>query len=248
MLKVFGSLEDDSREYLAELTALRHYNAFPAGPTARVVRRLDHDAASHTIVLERIAGQRLDHGWPGARPDTEITALLARTMAQLWMTPLPAPGAAGWWDLAGYMSALERPASSGFDPREVERAAALARELRSEPEPPVVLHGDLHHENVIVEDDGTVVVLDPKGVIGHPGYDVAPLLGNPVGRLAERVDVVALLSSRIDVLAEQLRRDRSWVAAWGWVGAMLGEVWSAESGHTPSDHPTVSHAIKMATR
>ena len=130
----------------------------------------------------------------------QITALLARTMAQLLDdTALPAPGAdpvGGIWPAT--CSALELARIERFRPaRGRTRGRAGARNCGSEPEPPVVLHGDLHHENVIVEDrrDGSSC-FDPKGVIGHPGYDVAPLLGNPVGRLAERVDVVALLSSR----------------------------------------------------
>ena len=247
MLKRHGG-DDHAAEYAAELAALQHYNAFPTDGSERVVRLLDHDDASQTLVLERVTGQRLDHGWPNAREDTDTTALLARTMARLWTVPLPAPVAVGWRTLDDYMRALERPAPPGIDPRELVRAAGLAGELRSEPVDAVILHGDLHHENVLVTDDATVVVLDPKGIIGHPGYDVAALLGNPVGRLAEAGDVIALLSDRIDVLAAELLRDRSWVAAWGWVGAVLGQVWSAEAGQPPTGRLTVARALEIASR
>lgn len=232
-------------EYLAELIALQHYNAFSSGSSPRVVRLLDHDDRTRTLVLDRIDGTRLDQGWPDARPDAGITSLLARTMAQLWRTPLPAADAPGWWDLADYMRALQLPAPPGIDPVQLVRAAALARELRSVPEADVVLHGDLHHENVMVQADGTVVVLDPKGILGAPGFDVAALLGNPLGRLTEAGDVAALLADRIEVLGSELARERPWVSAWGWVGAMLGAVWSAESGQSPANHLTVALALRV---
>ena len=231
-------------EYFAELTALRHYNAFPVGSFARVVRLLDHDDARQTLVLERIAGQRLDHEWPNARADTDTTAVLARTMAELWLTPLPDAGAVGWWQLRDYISALERPAPPGVDAEELARAAALARELRAEPENAVVVHGDLHHENVLIEPAGTAAVLDPKGLTGAPGFDVAALLGNPLGRLAEAGNVASLLAGRVHVLAAELGRERQWVSAWGWVGAVLGAVWSAESAQFPADHLAVAAVLR----
>lgn len=42
----------------------------------------------------------------------------------------------------------------------------------------VLLHGDLHHENIVKSASGNYVVIDPKGVVGPPIFDVPRFLLN----------------------------------------------------------------------
>ena len=37
----------------------------------------------------------------------------------------------------------------------------------------VLLHGDLHHENILKNENGSYTVIDPKGVIGDPVFDLS---------------------------------------------------------------------------
>jgi streptomycin 6-kinase len=43
----------------------------------------------------------------------------------------------------------------------------------------VLLHGDLHHENILQMSDGWVAI-DPKGVLGETLFDVAAFIRNPI--------------------------------------------------------------------
>ena len=37
----------------------------------------------------------------------------------------------------------------------------------------LLLHGDLHHENILKNENGGYTVIDPKGVIGDPVFDLS---------------------------------------------------------------------------
>lgn len=237
VVKVTIGDPDDPLEYPSERDALRHYAALPRTPGVRAVRLLGCDDALRLLELEWLPGDTLDAGWPGARPDAELTAELARTMRSLWA----APGVgANWRPLALWMRALDRHLP-GIDTALRERARDLGAELRRGAEE-VVLHGDLHHENVLREADGDLVVIDPKGILGAPGFDVGALLWNPFGQV---LDFPALTDDRLEVLAAELAMERAEVQAWGWVAAVLSAAWEAADGNDPSYPLAVADLIGL---
>ncbi len=67
---------------------------------------------------------------------------------------------------------------------------------------PLPLHGDIHHGNLLHDPghnpgqrDGTGgwVVIDPKGYVGHPGYDFANLFFNPIDQPGRVTDPARML-------------------------------------------------------
>ena len=108
-------------------------------------------------------------------------------------------------------------------------AAATARELLAEPQEVVVLHGDIHHGNVLDFGARGWLAIDPKRLAGERGFDFANLFCNPdlliataPGRLARQASVVAE--------AAGLDRPRllRWILAW----AGLSAAWLLEDGET----------------
>jgi streptomycin 6-kinase len=76
--------------------------------------------------------------------------------------------------------------------------ARTASELLASPEDVVILHGDIHHGNILDFGARGWLAIDPKGLIGERGFDYANLFCNPdhafaasPGRLARQLDVVA---------------------------------------------------------
>lgn len=116
------------------------------------------------------------------------------------------------------------------------RAADVARGLLAEAGPSVALHGDLHHGNVL-ELDGRWVAIDPKGLVGHPAFDVANVSCNPSIEVA-----TARLDLRLDRFADRLAIEPDVLAAWvvAWCGLSL--VWSdtAESWHPSAARPVAT--------
>jgi streptomycin 6-kinase len=107
------------------------------------------------------------------------------------------------------------------------KAAAAARELLDEPREVAVLHGDLHHGNVLDAGERGWIAIDPKGLIGERGFDFANIFHNPTrelalapGRLQRLVDIVAALAG-----LESLRLVK-WILAYSGLSA----AWSLDSG------------------
>jgi streptomycin 6-kinase len=127
----------------------------------------------------------------------------------------------------------------------VEQAVAVARELGVDAPPEVLLHGDLHHDNLLRARDGWVAI-DPHGAVGDPGYDAGAWLYNPPGLPAALV--VALLPRRVEQLADGLglRVDR--VVAWGFVKAVLSAVWTAQDTRGAPDATTLDVAALLLAR
>ena len=109
----------------------------------------------------------------------------------------------------------------------VERAEALFAELLVSQAEPVLLHGDLHHYNVLAAGRRPWLAIDPKGVVGELAYDTGALLRNPV-ELLRTARPGKTLERRRDRLCERLDLDRARVTGWGISQAVLAAYWSLE--------------------
>ncbi len=179
------------------------------------------DAARDAMLLDWLPGAPLGDAVRAAG-DGESIAGLARLIARLQAPrPGPMPDLEPLEHRAGPLLALTEGLPG--------RAARLCRRLLDTSPAPVPLHGDLHHDNVIVGPDGTWTVIDPKGVSGDPAYDGANLFANPVGRRD-----LALDPARIDRMASGvaagLGQDRTRILGWATVHAALGTLWRASEG------------------
>jgi streptomycin 6-kinase len=173
------------------------------------------------------------------RQDERATGVLIDVMRRLHR---PAPAETGLPELTrrGDSFTWYLRDHQGDDPlprQLVERASRLFAELCATATERVVLHGDLHHDNVLADHlpaddvlDGGArwVAIDPHGFVGDPGYELGALLYNPPGPASEDGLVTDLLFERIEQLAAGLDLPMERVVAWGFVQAMLSEVWNAE--------------------
>lgn len=110
-------------------------------------------------------------------------------------------------------------------------SARHARALLDEPRQPGVLHGDIHHGNVLDFGARGWLAIDPKGLHGERGFDYANLFCNPGrrtalarGRFEQRLDLVAAASGI------EPRRLLQWVVAW----AGLSAVWMLQDDADPA--------------
>lgn len=225
-------------ELATEIDALRHYGGDGAA------RLLDADEAAGAMLLERLA--------PGGtlvplagRDDEAATRAAAAVMARLWRPPPAAhryPSVADWFAGLAGLRANFGGDTGPFPARLVERAEALAAGLLATQGPPVVLHGDLHHSNIL-DAGGRWLAIDPKGVVGEPAYEAAAFLRNPLP-IARHPRLGALLERRIAVLADELGLERRRVHGWARAFAVLSAWWSYEDGddETASDL-AVAHAL-----
>jgi streptomycin 6-kinase len=193
------------------------------------VRLLASDQGRGALLLDRVfpgrpVRTRVSAHDPGA---TDVIATVMRKLHR------PAPAETGLPPIDDYLTDFDDhlgryPGDAPIPRRMVERARDLMAGLCADDVTRVVLHGDLHHDNVLSDgDDG--VAIDPHGVIGDPAAEPGPALYNP---LDGDDDLVPLLGARIERFSEEAPRDR--VVAWGFALAVLSEVWDQDSGERPT--------------
>ena len=103
----------------------------------------------------------------------------------------------------------------------VARAEEAFEELLATSQGPVILHGDLHHWNILSAEREPWLAIDPHGKVGDRGYDIVSYLSNKPSRSCDGTDDKRLMSRRADILAEELGMIREWVLTWGWATDVL---------------------------
>ncbi|MEM9622546.1 MAG: aminoglycoside phosphotransferase family protein [Pseudomonadota bacterium] len=109
--------------------------------------------------------------------------------------------------------------------KRIDRASGLARELLQASQLSL-LHGDLHHTNVLKDADRWVVT-DPKGVIGDPSHECAAMLRNSLESVG--LDSPRGVHRRVDQLASVTGFDATRIAAWGYAQNVLSCAWALDA-------------------
>jgi streptomycin 6-kinase len=210
------------------------------------VRLLRADLSLGALLLERV-----EPGWRArdlvpAR-DAEATSAAASIMRRLHV---PAPPGCPLPELVTQAEAFDEYVRAHGDrgPLPVDlvgRAGALMRELCASATERVVLHGDLHHDNILRAEREPWLAIDPHGLVGDPGYEVGSLLYNPDPDDRDAV-LTALVPARVEQLAEELAMPIERIVAWGFVKAVLSDVWNAEAWTPEADWSPVSRALDVA--
>jgi streptomycin 6-kinase len=187
---------------------------------------LEIDRAQGALLLERVL--------PGTmlvdEPEESAVAAVAGLGPQLWRPPAagcPFPSVRDW----------------GGSLQPGSRAAGVFFELCDSMDEPVVLHGDLHHFNVLRAGEGWAAI-DAKGVVGEPAYETGALLRNPRPARLEP----SVLRRRADRLCDALGFDRARVYGWAYAQAALSAAWSVEDGEDPSYALGVAELWEPLTR
>ena len=108
---------------------------------------------------------------------------------------------------------------------------AMARKLLAQQNDISVLHGDLHHENIIHSDARGWLAIDPKRLIGERAFDFANILCNPDintaladGRLIKQSSIISAESGI------PMKHLLEWIVAW----AGLSATWILDDGDDAS--------------
>jgi streptomycin 6-kinase len=208
-----------------------------------IVRLLEADQAAGALLLERIL--------PGddlriIEDDQEATRIAAQLMRRIWK-PVPAganfPSAGEWCQgFQRYLNVYSNQ-DSPLPYSMVKEAASLAERLLTDSPESYLLHGDLHHMNILQCAPNDWRIIDPKGVIGEPAFEVEALLANPAPGLIENPHLPIIQAKRLDILEEVLELPRDRMANWGFCRAVLSAIWSVEGGQDGDYGITIAKSI-----
>jgi len=192
------------------------------------------DGAAHVfarddkaLLLERLTGERCLAAMARGGEDDAATKILCQTVGRLHteraapppetLVPLPI-----WFrDLA--------PAADRHGGIFV-RAHQAARELLASAHQPVVLHGDVHHDNVLDGGSRGWLAIDPKGLIGERGFDYANLLCNPGVEIA---GAPGQLRRRVGIVAREAKLEAKRILTWALAWTGLSASWTLQDGDDP---------------
>ena len=221
-------------EQLTEIEALGLFSS------DQVVNVLAWDEPKRALLMERIQpGLTLRSLLDNPDLDTDLVSYAAPLLMSLQVP------AAETCQLPTYQNWLK----DGFSPEVLEQAPKLAqyvdlalrlnRRLTDRWNDVFVLHGDLHHDNILKENHLGWVAIDPKGVIGPRIYDCGRCIHNflPIaadrGCTSEAVALAAgLILRRCQTLSELSRYPTADLIAVGFIDLTLASSWSVADGET----------------
>ena len=227
---VFKSSVPGSETLLGEIAALRHYDG------GNIARLLEADEAQGVMLLAQVV--------PGTQlaafdDDAEATRIAAGVMRSLWRPSLPTypfPTAADQAQGMQRLRATFRGGTGPFPMRMIETAEALFRDLLASSGPPMLLHGDLHHYNILDAGNGRWSAIDPQGMIGEAEFEVGALLRNPILRIPTMPDLDRVMARRVAILSDELGFARERIVGWGLAQAVLSAWWSYEDFGETGEH------------
>ncbi|GAB4118522.1 MAG: aminoglycoside phosphotransferase family protein [Roseiflexaceae bacterium] len=219
-----------------EIDALRLYNG------NGICRLLRSDAEQGAMLIERfLPGSTLTE----LSDDEAATRIAAEVMQQLW---IPAPEVHNFATVVEWARGFERlrdefaGGTGPFPAAMVAKAERLFADLLASAGPNLLLHGDLHHDNILSAERSAWLAIDPKGLVGEAAYEVGALLRNPGDRVASNPDPQRFMARRVAILAETLHIDPQRIAAWGYAQAVLSAWWAYEDHRGSYDHATIQYA------
>ena len=116
-------------------------------------------------------------------------------------------------------------------------AASTASELLATQQDIVVLHGDMHHGNVLNFGPRGWLAIDPKGLIGERYFDYANIFCNPDNAMAT---IPGRLSRQVRVIAEAAHLERNRLLAWVVAWAGLSAAFLVDDGLPPNGALTIA--------
>ncbi|MGE2717951.1 aminoglycoside phosphotransferase family protein [Mycolicibacterium litorale] len=210
---------DDESEH--EHLALRRW----AGHGA--VRLLSAQPHRRALLLERLHARDLT-----TVSDVEACTVVSRLYQRIHVPALPQLRSLTMWLESRVAELSELPRNTPVPRRLVEQALTLARDLMSRPAPDaVVLHTDLHYENVLAADTEPWLVIDPKPLSGDPHFEIAPMLWNRWDELTG--DVRDGVRRRFYTLVDAARFDEDRARAWVIVRVVHNAVWELSRATRP---------------
>jgi streptomycin 6-kinase len=158
--------------------------------------------------------------------DEEAIEILAGVIRKMSAPVIPD----GCPKLDDWGKGFERYLASGderISRRLVGAAQRVFAELSASQTRTRLLHGDLHHYNVLFDSQRGWLAIDPKGVIGEVEYEIGAILRNPF----ERPDLFLarpVIERRLKQFTSNLSINYERTVAWVFAQAVLSAIWCVE--------------------
>ncbi|MCR9279982.1 MAG: aminoglycoside phosphotransferase family protein [Pseudomonadaceae bacterium] len=209
----------DNAAIQREHSWLCHYAKYTKNMVVPVLSTTEQDAYLMTKLIPGTALNRHD--------EERATEVLGRCIRALNEVVAPMsdedlfPSTAVWFSQLQVAGDASKQALG----EHIDRAYAISRELLQSTDMRL-LHGDLHHANVIRHGDHWLIT-DPHGVMGDPAHECAAMLRNALHGLHD--GIANGVQRRVSQLAATTGLEAEKISAWGYAQNVLSCVWSLDA-------------------
>ncbi|HEX4046088.1 MAG TPA: aminoglycoside phosphotransferase family protein [Gammaproteobacteria bacterium] len=188
------------------------------------VRLLDHNEKYHAMLLDQaIPGTTLKSFYPAQIE--YVMDCYAATMNKLHSKRLPSQH--HYRHISDWLKAIDRLTANHFPAGMFDHAIQIKNKLLSTMQQELFLHGDLHHDNLIKNNDEWLTI-DPKGIIGDAEFEIAAFDFIHPSEFHLQTGIKNLFAKRIDILAEKSKLNAARIKDWVFVRLILSAAWSIE--------------------
>ncbi len=140
------------------------------------------------------------------------------------------------------------PSDAPIPRRMREQCVSLARDFVADPASVgALIHGDLHHHNVLAADREPWLVIDPKPMSGDPHYEPAPMLWNRWDEIVAG-DARDNLRRRFHTIVDTAGLDEDRARDWVVVRMVLNASWDVIDGDPDEEWLTKCFTIAKAVQ
>lgn len=202
------------------------------------IRLLNADEGAH--LLEYADGKQLKELVAGGE-DRRATEIVCDVVDKLHTLHDPVPS--GLISMERNFRSLFRKASEEAQDSIYFAGARLAEKLIETEQEIRVLHGDIHHENILESSGRGWLAIDPQCMAGERTYDIANAFYNPSGFLS-LVEAEETISRRCAVYSKRLALDKRRILEFAFAYGCLSAAWCIEDGQSPEDTLRIARIIQ----
>lgn len=148
-----------------------------------------------------------------------------QVMRKIWRE---APENDSFQKLEDWFQGFERAGKTEFSGEYLKKAQRIFEELSARSTQKMLLHGDLHHENILSAERESFLAIDPKGIVGNPAYETSTFLINHARWLSSETGLKEKLENSIRQFSEGLEIEPQIIRKWTFAQSVLSAWWTFE--------------------
>jgi len=217
-----------------EINALKHFNG------RGCVAIISDNSEYHALLLEQvIPGTTLKSHYLENIPESIDNSMDYYADIINDIKDLPLPKKHNFRHIKNWLGAIDKIKITNSDNKDkipeylLDKAIDLKNHLLNSTDKDLVLHGDLHQDNIL-KNKNKYIAIDPKGIIGEIGFEAAKFDFIQECELDNLNNIPDIYKQRISLLADKLNFDYKRLSEWVFVRMILGAAWFIEDNCDPS--------------
>jgi streptomycin 6-kinase len=216
-----------------EVKTLKHFDG------KYCVKLIDYNKELNACLLEYVSpGTTLKTKFP--KHDTEAIEITANLIKKLQEKPLISENLDKFKTIYDFLDQFSDFKSKQIPKEILVKAEKIISNLYEAEISLKLLHGDLHHENILLNNDEWIAI-DPKGVFGPIEFEIGRFIINPIPELTEQPNAKKIIGNRINKFCQIFELEKQDLENWTFINIILSAYWAEQD----DDQKLLDYFIKL---